>query len=580
MPCDRSQFVARSRSAPLGEHARLIPYVLSVLLATTGCQPPRSPPPAPPSPDAVQGQVVDVHGPIAGATVRWQASSIQTTTDERGEFVLPLPPSTSATHSLPRITAAKSGYYIGGSTVQSNVSHSPPLVIHLRPLPQFDNANYRWIAPAPDDRVELACGNCHPAIFAEWQASAHAHSATNPRFTSLLHDVKQDDSPLPPRQRHADPFDWSLARELPHGVAVCASCHAPTEVAGVAAIPSNSAHTESARDNSARADASHADARAIAEAPPPTSVHCDFCHKIADISLDQLGHSHGVFAMRLLRPAAGQLFFGPLDDVDRGDESPLDLQRESRLCASCHEGIMFGVPVYTTFREWQASPAGRAGKQCQSCHMTPTGQMTRLASSEDAIDRPPQTLASHQLFAGGIEAMLRRAISTSVRWERPPARPKSLNATIRIVAEEVGHRVPTGFIDRHLVLRVEASDAAGRAARQLAGPTLPTFAGPNNAGVPGRLFGRVLADPAGQSPAPFWRPGVVEVEDSRLRPGEPIEMRFEFESPPDEPRIEQLRVRLEYRRFWEQVVRAKQWDSPPIIVFERVFAVGGDVNEP
>ena len=68
-----------------------------------------------------------------------------------------------------------------------------------------------------------------------------------------------------------------------------------------------------------------------------------------------------------------QLFFGPLDDVDRGEDAFSPLYRESRYCASCHEGIVFGVHVYSTYSEWLSSPARRAGKQCQDCHMAPTG---------------------------------------------------------------------------------------------------------------------------------------------------------------------------------------------------------------
>src|SRR5206468_1854550 len=78
-------------------------------------------------------------------------------------------------------------------------------------------------------------------------------------------------------------------------------------------------------------------------------------------------------------PERGQLFFGPLDDVDRGEDVASAFQRDSRFCAACHEGTVFGVPVYTTYSEWTESPAGRRGQSCQGCHLAPTGTLTNLA---------------------------------------------------------------------------------------------------------------------------------------------------------------------------------------------------------
>src|SRR5262249_31537693 len=125
-------------------------------------------------------------------------------------------------------------------------------------------------------------------------------------------------------------------------------------------------------------------------------VHCDYCHKIAEVDNPQPGLTHGRFGLKLRRPAEGQLFFGPLDDVDRGDDAYSPLYRESRYCASCHEGTVFGVPVYTTYSEWLASPAAREGKQCQDCHMAPTGLLTNLAPGKGGIPRDPKTLANHR----------------------------------------------------------------------------------------------------------------------------------------------------------------------------------------
>jgi hypothetical protein len=56
--------------------------------------------------------------------------------------------------------------------------------------------------------------------------------------------------------------------------------------------------------------------------------------------------------------------------------------------------------------------------------------------------------------------------------------------------------------------------------------------------------------------------------DTRLVPGRPEELTFVF------PRgLTLLRARIVYRRFWQEVARAKGWPDRDLIVLERTFAV-------
>jgi hypothetical protein len=119
---------------------------------------------------------------------------------------------------------------------------------------------------------------------------------------------------------------WSLADEYPEGVAVCWSCHAP-----------------SLGEMASNFDLGHISGVAA------QGVHCDFWHMIRATTVDSSGLTHGRFGYELLRPSQGQIFFGPLDDVDRGEDVYSPLQQESRFCAACHEGTLFGVPVYTNW---------------------------------------------------------------------------------------------------------------------------------------------------------------------------------------------------------------------------------------
>ncbi len=347
-------------------------------------------------------------------SVRLKGTGLLVMTGSDGSFRLPLNLDDGAE---PTITAAKPGYLIA-----SAVGGKESLIVALTPLPREDCPDYRWVDPRPDAAAEQHCGNCHEEIFAEWRGGAHARSANGAKFMNLYAGT----------DRHGRPNrGWSLLDEHPGGATVCTACHAPT------------IEFEDPAYNDLR--------RATGTAAQ--GVHCDYCHKVHDVEDGNIGLTHGRFAQRLLRPSSGQLFFGPLDDVDRGEDAYSPLQKDSRLCAACHEGVVFGVHVYSTYSEWLASPARQAGKQCQDCHMAPTGRMTNVARGAGGIERDPLTLASHDLLPGGKEAMLRRCLSVAVETKKSA---DGWQLEVRVMAQNVGHRVPTGFIDRHLMLVVSA----------------------------------------------------------------------------------------------------------------------------
>lgn len=493
------------------------------------------------------GRVLDSDGPVSGAIVRFQGRAESVRTDQQGQFRLTRGASRSPEPHT--ITAWKDGHYIQGS--------AGLLELFLRKLPAEDNPAYAWIDPTPNSADSERCGNCHQEIFAEWCDSAHANSVRNRRFMNLYTGTDWQGRPG---------HGWSLQAEYPGGIGVCASCHAPgldfeggasddlRHIPASATEPDNQAHG---------ADGAQGDAQSPREGRDRTAargVHCDFCHKIQDLSEGTIGLAHGRFGLKLLRPREGQLFFGPLDDVDRGEETFSPLQSESRYCASCHEGVLFGVHVYGTYTEWLESPARRAGRTCQSCHMTPTGQMTNIAPNAGGIERDPKSLASHSLLPGGRLQMLQRClkIDTSVARESRDL----VHCRVGLVTHDVGHRVPTGFIDRHLLLVVEAFDAHGDSIRVAAGPRLPEAAGRTLAGLPGRLFGRLLVGENGESPAPFWR-AANSLPDTRLHPQQPEVTEFQLPGT-----TAKIRVRLLYRRFWPQVTASKGWPDDTLVVVD------------
>jgi hypothetical protein len=463
-------------------------------------------------------QIVDAEGPVAGARARLRGQANQSTSDSRGHFTLP------SSRKSEQISLSKEGYVI-----ESFPAFAVPERLKLTRVPVKDHEDYRWVEPGPNPSGANNCVNCHGQIYAEWKASAHARSATNRHFLNLY-----DGSDWHGR-RHVG---WSLRADNPDGAAVCAACHAPTVLT-----------RDPAFDDIRETRGVHR-----------RGVHCDFCHKVADAAVDRRGLTFGRFGYTLARPARGQLFFGPLDDAERQGESfsYSPLYRQSRYCAACHEGVVFGVPVYTTYSEWLVSIARREGKECQTCHMAPSGSFTNIAPGMGGIERDPHTLATHG-FPGSQADMLRRCLRLSAQLARH-ADQGVIRVEVR--ADGVGHRVPTGFIDRNLVLVVEAFDRRGKAVLLQKGPILPTLAGRDGAGKAGRIYAKQVRALSRSEAIPFWQPH-DRIVDTRLVPGCPDRTEFTFAR-----NVERVRIRLIYRRFWKEVADTKGWPDNEITVVD------------
>ena len=506
---------------------KLVRQALCVGLITgslSGCMREPMSDPVAPSRDkhGIYGQVTADGKAVEGAQVRIKGTPLNTRSAADGSFEFDV---CLDVENPQVITASKMGYFIQGQAAETL-----PVALSLKALPTYDDESYEWVDPTPDETASMNCGNCHPKIYDEWKSGGHASSATNPHFLNLYTGTDWHNNP---------DVGWNLLKDYPEGAGVCNACHAPA-----ASI-----------DDLAVSDIQEIDGVA------KHGVHCDFCHKIQDTVSGTPGLTHGRFGMSLLRPSHDQLFFGPLDDVDRGEDVYSPLQSQSQFCASCHEGIVFGVHVYSTYSEWLESPARQKGKQCQTCHMRPTGEMTNIAPDHGGIDRDPSTLASHQLLSGSREEMLSDCLKVNATLEHVN---DAAVVRVTIRTENVGHRVPTGFIDRHLILAVEAFDdpEATSEVKLQKGPTLPVAAG-NLANKPGKLFAKQLKD--AQAPQPFWSIN-GELIDTRLQPDATEVQSFFFPA-----KTQRVRVRLIYRPFWQEVATEKQWPNDEIIVFDKTL---------
>lgn len=476
---------------------------------------------------SMPGEVHSGNEPVAGARVRYQGQCQWVVTDQAGRFELK-----SDSGKSQRITAWKEGYAVAARPLTRSAKR--PLRLELVPLPRVDNENYEWIDPAVDPQKPHNCANCHAEIYREWAGSAHARAAGNKRLLNLVGGTDWQGKPSP---------TWSLKHEHPLGSAVCSRCHAPTF-----------------RDPTLEYDLNRASGVAA------RGVHCDFCHKIAEAPTDKIGQRFGRDGYQLLRPSGKELlFFGPLEDAFRQGEmfAYSLLYKDSRYCASCHEGVIFGVHVYGTYSEWLASPARRKGQHCQTCHMAPTGKLTNIAPGHGGIEREPHTLASHGTPGGDAE-MLRRCLKLDGKATRVR---QGVRLDIAVLAREVGHRVPTGFIDRNLALVVQGINRSGQPVNAKDGPRLPAGVGKDLTGQAGWLYAKQLMDDTGKGPQPFWLPG-CKLTDTRLQPEQPDHRTFLFPA-----EVVRFRVRLIYRRFWADVSANKGWPDDSLTVVEREFAV-------
>ncbi len=528
-----------------------------------------------PDDDSVSGVVLSQTGPIADAVVRIQTTDTFISTNPEGIFILNgLEPDSEFT-----LTAWKSGYFIAG--IENIKPGMEDLEIHLETHAETDNPSYAWLPSLyhPGEGENQGCAECHsragtdiafnlPAD--EWKMDSHSQSALNPRFLSMYsgtdvlgnqspltrYDYAQDYGtfPLPPdpNQPYYGP---GYKLDFPETNGNCAACHTP------ATSLNNPYQVDPAEVTGVGSE----------------GVPCDFCHKIWGINLNPAGMPNdnmpGILSYEFRRPPEGhQLFIGPLDDVAPGEDTYSPLQEQSQFCAACHYGTFWDTVIYNSYGEWLESPYNdpETGKQCQDCHMPPTGVSHFALPEAGGLARNPDTIFSHYMPGAANEELLQNSVTMSVEVE---PRDDEITVSVNITNDQAGHHVPTDSPLRHLILVIDSIDSDGNRMIQLDGPVTPDWVGMGDpslgyyAGLPGKTYAKVLMErwtqtvPSGS----YWNPTKIVI-DNRLAAFETDISQYSFQNP--ENRSAVIKVTLIYRRAFLQLAEQKGWIIPDIIMEE------------
>jgi len=455
----------------------------------------------------VTGRVVDQDGePVAAAIVLQAGRSDKPTltSGSDGSFTVPM---VFDGLGLPTVVASKQGYRTAGLEFLEVPSAPVELVLHAARPP--DNEAYVYGKPGKGKDPSTAyCGHCHDTLAAEFQTSKHAGSARNPLLQSLYAGVSlgygdaasceavggrwltghvpgtASDAAarcylgggvLPDLNPGCDATgacdDPALApSKKPKAFGACADCHAP----GLDGKAGD-------RDLLEAVGVGYED-----------GVHCDFCHKVADVEL-ALAPGAGK-RLRVQRPSETyeggppggklrQVMFGPLVDVPNpnmgGSVAPVFAT--ATFCAGCHEATQgalvpgtslapafaAGLPVHTTFSEWLSTPYATGGMPCQRCHMPASDALdssTDLGTAETAsitygFPRPPEQLRRH-IFQSPLVALSPGSLRLVDTALTPTVTAKvesgALDVAVSVANVGCGHAVPTGEPMRAVLLVVEA----------------------------------------------------------------------------------------------------------------------------
>ena len=482
----------------------------------------------PPESFEVTGQVLDDNGspiPDANVLIGGQPDTL-VLTDADGLFSIWY---TNIYKGTPAVVASKLGYRSQGFEF---FKPETPVAFKLREIKEPDNTEYTFQNPGTgDDQREENCSHCHTDFVKDFWTSKHSESANNP----LLHDLYAGITRIATSEEECTAFGgtWKMGIEpgtednaiekcyVQHGVLsdLNPSCsesplacddpslsgsNLPTEFGGCADCHAPGIDGElMGRDLH--------DAVGLAY---DAGIHCDTCHKVKDVDMDKPAG----FGSRLVVHRPGEpgrntfawdpVYYGPIKDVPNVAmaASPQEKFNQAVFCAGCHEHTQQalvpdttldsdkwpnGLPIQSTYSEWQDGPYNNEATPCQWCHMPSyidRSNAVDIATVENqsitfGFPRPPEDVRQH-IFRSPLEGSP-RLIDTAVHLSVvAQSEGNLLNVSTSVANVGCGHAIPTGEPLRAMYVVVELDEACQNATL-VDGPILNDIGGYISKGIVG-----------------------------------------------------------------------------------------------
>lgn len=411
--------------------------------------------------------------PVADTLVLQGGTSTRSFTDRDGLATVTVDPTVTGDIF---VLAAHPEARIDG--VEPDPDDNTVLEIPLVRYDTTDNLDYPFNDPGEGEHHSsnsAQCLHCHVTLHGQWSGSPHRSAASNP----TVHDLYQGAAFS---KIEADCDDtWTLLTEPGSGGVSIEGCKVGPSVREVTGGNGDCADCHAPGIDGALGGRDLLDAQGLAY---DNGVHCDVCHKIADVDLDLPPGTAG--RLKIVRPSEpspspllgvwAPLTFGPLPDVLNPAMGAVytPVFHEARLCAGCHEQRITaadparwpeGLPIHSTYQEWLDGPFS-PDTPCQSCHMPPVSDVGNAADLynffNDVLvgisagwERPAGTVRAHSWVGPRTpeSGMLQLAAALDVDLTVDQT-----EVVASVTVQNVGpaHALPTGEPLRRMVLTVQA----------------------------------------------------------------------------------------------------------------------------
>jgi hypothetical protein len=353
-----------------------------------------------------------------------------------------------------------------------------------------------------------ACGQCHKAIYDQWQGSIHAQSTA---LRDPIHGAFY-------KKLMGDPTQEGLTQPKTGKYPVCLQCHAPNAARdGKTKLDSLPAYTEGVNCVVCHTMQAYKGVMAP-EGGKPLRLGVQ-AYEFADEALQgPNGAYHGTEPA--VSPGAGNT--EPVSNAFSHGEANQGVFKSSNACLGCHDqrNNTHGIPVCMTGPE--VTNSGNT-ITCQSCHMPVNNGF-----------------ADHTMGGGHVKSMVERGVAVQVNGEQTT---QGIQVTVTL-HNPLPHNFPTGAPFRNIYLKLTALDASGQTAWQ------NYQTSPFAENDPGVLMLK-LGDADGKPVPPPQATRILS--DTRLKPNESRILSYAI---PTETAAKVVRIRAElfYQLLWPNLI--------------------------